>query len=443
MTLRSLLTICLVAVTAALAACSHTAPPAAPATVPAATPLAPDAESSDTAIRFLERKAKDDPLDFVVRNQLVGRYLQRLRETGNLDYLRLAAQAAKESLASVGPEGNVGGLAALAQVEFASHEFASARDHAKQLLEYDPGKLYPYILLGDAQLDLGEYEDAGSTFLEVERRGANTDGGTLNAETRLARLAMLKGSLDVAENHFARAVEIAQSFVPPPQETVAWCYWQLGETSFLAGDYAKAEQRYRDALTAFPDYYRALGSLARVEAARGDLQSAIENYERATRILPDPMFVAALGDCYKLAGRDADAETQYTLVEKIGQLSESNGALYNRQLALFRADHDRKTAEAYEAARREYEVRRDVYGADTVAWTALKAGKIDEAQQAMKDAMRLGTRDAKLLYHAGMIARAAGDTAEARKQLEAALALSPGFDPLQARVARQTLDGMQ
>ena len=74
-----------------------------------------------------------------------------------------------------------------------------------------------------------------------------------------------------------------------------------------------------------------------------------------------------------------------------------------------------------------------------LAWAALKAGKVDEAQSAIKEALRLGTRDAKLYYHAGMIAKAAGDRTAARSHLERALKLSPQFDPLQAEVARKTL----
>jgi len=106
--------------------------------------------------------------------------------------------------------------------------------------------------------------------------------------------------------------------------------------------------------------------------------------------------------------------------------------VHNRQLALFHADHDLKADAAYANATREYSVRRDVYGADAVAWTALKAHKVDEAQAAIKKALRLGTQDAKLFYHAGMIARAAGDETAARGHIKRALALSPQFDPLQA-----------
>ncbi len=151
-------------------------------------------------------------------------------------------------------------------------------------------------------------------------------------------------------------------------------------------------------------------------------------------------FVAALGDLYQLAGREKESAAQTALVEKIGHLSAANGALYNRQLALFYADHDIKADEAYANAVKEYEVRRDIYGADALAWTALKAGRINEAQAAIKEALRLGTRDAKLFYHAGMIARAAGDRAAARDYLKRALALNPRFDPLQSEIALKALN---
>ena len=107
---------------------------------------------------------------------------------------------------------------------------------------------------------------------------------------------------------------------------------------------------------------------------------------------------------------------------------------------MFYADHDLKPDEAYAGAAREYSVRRDVYGADALAWTALKAGRIAEAQAAIKEALRLGTKDARLLYHAGMIERAAGNTNGARDYLRRSLALNPQFDPLQAPIARNALE---
>lgn len=79
---------------------------------------------------------------------------------------------------------------------------------------------------------------------------------------------------------------------------------------------------------------------------------------------------------------------------------------------------------------------------DALAWTALKAGKQDQAQSAIKEALRLGTRDAKLFYHAGMIALAREDKAAVRDYLNRALAINPQFDPLQVINARKALDGL-
>ncbi len=57
----------------------------------------------------------------------------------------------------------------------------------------------------------------------------------------------------------------------------------------------------------------------------------------------------------------------------------------------------------------------------------------------MRQALALGTHDALLAYHAGMIAMALHDDQRARAMLGDALALNPGFDPLQAARAKDVL----
>src|SRR5712691_4046490 len=346
-----------------------------PAPVPAAELLPADAAAEQETIRFLEDRVRQDPDDFIAHNRLAGIYLQRVRETGDVSYLNLAAKAAHASLATLPPEQNSGGLTALAQVEYSSHDFGASRDHALQLTRLEPNKGYPYQILGDALLELGEYDKAEAAFQKMEQLGGIYGLTRAAIEQRTARLATLYGDPGGAQRHFSKALTIALALPSPPRETVAWCRWQLGETAFAAGDYAAAERHYRDALTTFPDYFRALASLGRVRAAQGDLAGAIQQYEHAVRIIPDPSFVAALGDLYELARRAKEAAAQYALVEKIGRLSQLNGVLYNRQLALFYADHDLKPEAAYANAAKEYSVRQDIYGADALAWTALKIGR--------------------------------------------------------------------
>jgi tetratricopeptide (TPR) repeat protein len=421
-------------------AAQSVATPQALPPLPPAVFLPSDAAAVEDSIRFLEHRLQHDPADFIAANQLARLYLQRLREMGDLTYLQLASRAARTSLATLPAEQNTGGLTTLALAEYAAHDFVAARDHAWRLTELEPSKGYPFQILGDALLELGEYDQAQTAFRQMEQLGGIYGLTQVAMEQRIARLAALRGDMRTAQRHLITALTLALALPVPPRETVAWCRWQLGETAFAMGDYATAEQHYRDTLTTLPDYFRALASLARVRAARGDHTGAIAQYETTIRIIPDLTFVAALGDLYKLVGREKDAAAQYLLVEQIGRLSTGNNVLYNRPLVLFYADHDLKPEEAYAGATREYAVRRDIYGADAVAWTALKAGKIGEAQSAIKEALRLGTQDARLLYHAGMIAQTAGDHVSARHYLTRALTLNPEFDPLQASIARTALD---
>jgi len=390
-------------------------------------------------IRFLEDRVKKDPEDFIAHNKLAQQYLQRLRETGDLTYLNLAMKAARTSLATLPPEQNVGGLTASAQVEFASHDFAAARDHAFRLTQLEPKKGYTYQLLGDALLELGDYEPAAAAYRTMEDLSGR-QGLTRSAiEQRLARLAALHGDVSGSRQHFKNALTLALDLPEPPAETVAWCRWQLGEAAFAVGDYSTAEQQYKESLEGYPEYFRALASLGKTRAAQGDIKGAIEQLEHAVRIIPDPTFVATLGDLYKLDGREAQAAAQYRLVEQIGKINELNGTLYNRQLALFYADHDMKSDRAYENASREYALRKDIYGADALAWAALKNNRVAEAQSLIRSALQLGTQDARLFYHAGMIAKASGNLKQAREYLQRSLTLNPQFDPLQAAIARKAL----
>jgi len=403
----------------------------------AAVALSSTEAATAQAIRFYTERVQRDPEDTRSHNALAEYYLQRVRESGNEDDLPLALAAARASLAAIGSEQNIGGLTALAHAELANHDFAAARGHALRLVELNPTKSEPRAILGDACLELGDYDLAGAAFAEMQKLAGNNVG----THTRLARLATLRGSPDQARAHFSTALILLLDSPSPPREAVAWCRWQLGETDFSVGDYNSAERHYRDALTTAPADFRTLGAMGRLCAARGDLPAAINYYEQAVRIAPSVNFMAALGDLYQLAGREREAATRYELVEQLGEHARKvHGTPFERASALYCADHDLKVEEAYALARGEYDAgRHDIYGADALAWTALKTNRLEEAQAAIKEALKLGTLDAKLFYHAGMIARRAGDRAAAADYLRRALALNPGFDLLQSEIARRTL----
>ena len=131
------------------------------------------------------------------------------------------------------------------------------------------------------------------------------------------------------------------------------------------------------------------------------------------------------------------------VIRVIGKLSSFNQQLYNRELALFYADHDTKLREALALTAREIEVRQDIYGYNALAWASFKNGRLSEAAEAISQAMKLGTQDASIYYRAGMIYYRLGDPQHARQHLQQALALNPHLSfrhPDQARLTLEELN---
>jgi tetratricopeptide (TPR) repeat protein len=215
-----------------------------------------------------------------------------------------------------------------------------------------------------------------------------------------------------------------------------------GQLAFDAGRYDEAADHYEDALRVAPGYYVAGAMLAKARAAQGRTDDAIRLYMRAIAAVPQPEFLAALGDLYWIRGERQLAEEQYAVVEAIATLARVNRQVYDRQLAIFYADHDVHVGRAIVIARSGLRVRKDIYGYDAYAWTLYKAGRLEEARAASEMALRLGTPDPKLWYHSGMISAALGAEDLARDQLLRSLSLGSAFDPLQAPIARQTLENL-
>jgi hypothetical protein len=176
----------------------------------------------------------------------------------------------------------------------------------------------------------------------------------------------------------------------------------------------------------------------------GDVDGAIDHYEAAIAVAPQPEALTALGDLLAMRGDTAGAEQQYATVEAIARLQGAGGGLvYNRQLVLFDVNHGRNVADALELAQAELADRKDVYGYDALAWALLANGRAGEADEAMQTALATGTRDALLLFHAGEIAKALGDDARARSLLDEALGIRGALDPLAAARAAESLAALR
>jgi tetratricopeptide (TPR) repeat protein len=361
---------------------------------------------------------------------LADAYLDRSRATGDLDDLT-RAQTALGKAAAVTPDPK-GVQIRQALVAFSLHEWQEAERRSDDLLAADPTNVAALGLSGDVYLETGRVEQARARYAALD--------GLVSSPavwSRLARLAFLTGNPDQAIRLVSRAATAAVQ--EGAADAVAFYRFQLAELYRQTAQLDRAASQYQAALEALPSYLPASVGLARTREAQGQRAEAIRLLERAVAQLPQPETVAMLGDLYALNGHARRAEQTYALVDRIGEVARATGSVYDRQLTIFDADHDRNLADAVTRARQELEARPDVYGYDALAWALFKSGDLDGAATAAAHAVSLRTPDPRIAFHAGMIAAAQGRLDEAHKLLTAAVRGAAMLPPLQVPVAEAAL----
>jgi tetratricopeptide (TPR) repeat protein len=418
------------------------APPAPPAEAPAvegpvAPPQAPIGNAPgglaqiDHSIAAWTANLDANEQDFLSARNLGLLYEARARLSGDVtDYAR-ADEAATRSL-SIEPR-QLDVQALHARILLATHDFSGALAEASTIDRSAPDQPAVLAIIGDASLELGDVDAAAAIYHRID---ALAPGPAVTA--RLARVAFLRGDAAgavalAAEAHAAAAADQVDG------PALSWYAYVAGIFSLSDGNPEGAVRWFDRALTAWPESYLALAGAARADAALGEVDTAIAGYRAAIAIAPQPDAVAALGDLLALRGEDAAAEELYATVLAIARIQGEGGLVFNRQLALFLVDHDRDVAEALMLAEAELDERTDAYGYDVYAWALLANGRAAEADAAMATALATGTRDPRLLFHAGEIALALGDTARAQARLDESLAIRGALDPLSAARAVQSL----
>jgi tetratricopeptide (TPR) repeat protein len=423
----SILLICGLAVLVIVRATSKSAPPKARLSH-SLTDNAGPATPGDRLIRAAQGSIELEPSRPAGYNMLAAAFMQKARETGDFSFNAKAEEALTQAF-KVAPE-DYDALKLRAKLLLTYHRFAEALETSRRAQAVNPRDHDVYGAMTDALVELGDYQGA----VEAAQMMVDLRPDTASY-SRVSYLRSLHGDAKGAIESMRLAVEAAN---PQDLEGIAWCRVHLGDELLNTGQLVEAEREYDHALFIFPDYHLALAAKARARLAAGDTNGAIAFYTRAVERAPVPDYASALGDIYTKLGRADEAKKQYALVEFV-EKTGAQGGTYSRQLALFWADHDMRLDDALAAAGRERAARKDIYTCDALAWCLYKKGQLAEAQAAMDEAMRLGTRDPRLFYHAGMIAHALGDQRKAAGFLKQAFAANPSFDVLQSDVARQTL----
>jgi len=388
--------------------------------------------SVDKQIQTLQSLLRDNTNDWQSYSQLGLAYLQKARETGDPSYYQKVEEALNKTLEHQGDDYVT--VSAMGALALARHQFHSALEWGERARQLDPDRTYAYGVIADAQIELGQYAEAIETLQTMVDLRPD-----MSSYSRISYIRELHGDTHGALKMMQAAVDGGV----PNLESTAWTRTQLGTLYFNTGNLEQAELEYAQTLNDRPGYIYALAGLGRVRAAQGKTGEAIELLTEATNVIPLPDFVITLGDLYQASGQTDAAQRQYSLVGAIEQLYRSNGVDMDVEIALFNADQDKDLAANAERAREAYANRPSIHAADVLAWALYKAGKYKEAKSYSQEALRLGTKDALKLFHAGMIAYRLGENVQAQEYLKQALTINPHFSILYSDEAQTTLKSLQ
>jgi tetratricopeptide (TPR) repeat protein len=387
-------------------------------------------EPISSSLAFWQARVAERPEDYLSRTRLASTILAQARETGDLGLYPKAEAILREALA-INPT-DEGALLALAGARAASHDFAGSMTLAEQVLRRNPTSKGAKAAVADANFELGNYELAQQQLVALAAElpeSAAIDG-------RRAKLAAIHGHNQVAVRHAARALLDAATLDLRPSEA-AFYRFQLAYFLYQGGEVRRALAALDAGLLIDPDHLASLELRAKVLVSLDRLPQATTLYEDLVNRTPAADLHGELAKLYRALGRDRDAATQVARGLALGHDALLQFPAERRHLAAFFAEFDPPAA--LEAAQADFGTRHDVGAYDALAWAYYANGQRAAATQYVDAALAQGTRNATLLYHAGMIKRAAGHPQAARRMLAAALRLDPHFDVAQAPIARSEL----
>lgn len=246
---------------------------------------------TDNLIGSLQQRIQENPKDFDSHVNLANAYLQKVRETGDPSLYTKAEDLLDEAQKLNGRSAEL--FASRGTLDLARHDFQAALGYGTQALALDPQSARYHGVVGDAQIELGMYEEAIQSYQEMV--DSRPDFASFS---RVAYARELYGDPEGA----IEAMEFALQAGSGTPENVAWAHVQLGNLWFTLGDLEEAAKAYGLATEKLDGYAPPLAGRAKVAAARGDLEQAATLYRQAFNRMPLPEYAIALGDVYAEMG---------------------------------------------------------------------------------------------------------------------------------------------
>lgn len=354
----------------------------------------------------------------VARNyiELAQLYIQEARVTALHHEYFPGAERLLDKALSLDPN-DFTALSTKASMYVTLHRFDEALGLARRALSLNPYHSATYAVLIDALVEMGDYTSAVQYCDSLLALRPD-----LRSYARASYLREIHG-----DNLGARqAMMMASEAGVPGQENRAWTLYTLGKLYLQEGAMDTAEWIFKGILDERPRYAYALSGIAQVRFFQQKYDEAASLLQEAWTVTPEHAFLEQLVIVYRAAGKHDEAEQTIKLVLKEFADHEREGWNVDREYAAFCLEQNIHLAQALERAEQEYRSRPDnIDVLDTYAWALFKNGKSNDAVLIIERALRLGTRNATMKYHAAQIYHAVGKLHKAAALLHESLTINP------------------
>lgn len=377
-------------------------------------------EAIDTKIIWLQQQLRTMTDTFPYLERLGWAFVTKARRSYDPGFYTLAEQAAL-CLATMRPD-SPESLLLHGHVMHNLHRFKEGEIIARRLVAMR-GLSFDHGLLGDVLLEQGKVVEAEQAYQRMMDQKPGPQ-----AYVRAAHVRWLTGDLHGAMELVRRAIAGFRD-----RDAVAWAQVELARYAWQAGDGMQALARVDRVLTWHADYAPALLLRGRLLLAEEQPRQALPVLRHAVRLRPLPEYQWVLIEALHAAGQVEEAE------RIVMALTQHGAANDRRTFALYLATTGQQIDAALRLAHEELEARADVFTLDTLAWAQRATGNLQQARIISLRAVAEGTQDARLFYHAGVIAADLNLPGEAARWLGKATALQHMLLPSERRYLVQAV----
>ena len=441
----TLYTLAILAIVAMVIRTIPRAEAATPRVLVAHRPFNPNLATEEVA--FNQARVKRDPGGAIGWRQLASAYLAAGRERDSQELAKKSEEAALKSM-SIRTVRNAGAPVILSEALLEQHRFNDALVACQKSLQIEPGNDFAERTITDIYFEIGRYDEARKMVEKHPEWSKDPSGLAI-----LARQQELTGRSDIAMVSLKKAVELAEGESDLPATTLSWFYVKYGDLLARNGQLANAEMQVSTALKLNSGSWKALASMSRLKAMQGDSKGVLVYGEKLNAIAPMTDVVGLMEDASRTLG-EKDASAKYAAqvlqmnqsaidagTKPATELDQSRTHTHDRMFSVYLADHNKMLALAQHAATHEIANRKDIYAFDTYAWATYSLARatplptnatgtdyrLIESKQYMDKALALGTRDAKLFYHAGLIELALHHTEAGNQYLASSKNINPFY----------------